>query len=94
MKKILSTIVTALAALSFAGIVFAADVPTTEPTVAAPAAEVNRPAAKQVKKHHRHHKHHRQHRHHRHHRAVKVAGAPGAAPMAAPAPVPAPPAGQ
>jgi hypothetical protein len=40
MKKILSTIVAALAAISFAAIVSAADVPTTEPTGAAPAAEM------------------------------------------------------
>ncbi len=51
MKKVLSTIVAALVAMSFSAVVFAADMPAGHPAVAAPAADA-KPAVekKEVKK--------------------------------------------
>src|ERR1035437_3678452 len=82
MKKILSTIVATLVAVSFATVAFAADVPTTEPATDAPAAEMKQDEAKPMKKHHKHHRHHRHHRHHKHHKHDKDTQkeAPAAAP--------------
>ena len=71
MKKILSTIVAALVAVSFAAIVFAEDAPYSEHRDAAPGGEMRRdeprrdevkPMEKQNmrKKHHKHKKHKKQ----------------------------------
>jgi len=87
MKKILSSIVAALAAFSFAALVSAADVPTTQPAGTAPAAETTKPEAKPMKKHAKHRAHQK---HRKQPKAAKKAGAPAPAP----APVPAPPAAQ
>jgi hypothetical protein len=86
MKKIMSTIVAALVAVSFAGIVFAEDVPNSDHQLTAPA-EVRRAEAMPME----HHRHYRHHRHHRHHRTMMENAAP-AVPMATP--VPAPPVAQ
>jgi len=88
MKKILSTIVAVVAALSFAALVSAADSATVHPF------ENNQPqhkTAKPVKKHQK--KHHHKRSHHKAKKASKEAPAPAPAP-AAPAPqaAPAPPA--
>ncbi|HJV36437.1 hypothetical protein [Geomonas sp.] len=101
MKKVLATIGAALAAISFAAIVSAADVPATNGNGAAPAAtstdQSAKPAAKPMKKHKKVSKHH----HKKHAKSTKKStmkkeAAPKAseAPMnnAAPAAPPAPPA--
>lgn len=85
MKKVLSTIVVTIAAMSFAAIVSAADVPPSEPAGAAPSAEMHKDEAKPMKKH-KHHRHHRKHHHKHHHQK--------AAPAPVPTAPPAPPAGQ
>jgi Ni/Co efflux regulator RcnB len=60
MKKILSTIVAALVAVSFAGLVFAQDAPAPAASPAAPAAgEVKKVEKAPVKKHTKHMKHKR-----------------------------------
>ena len=81
MKKVLSTIVAALVALSFASFAFAADANYPEHSGAAEAAKMNQPEAKPVKPQHKHSK-----KHHKHHKAAKKKTAP-----ATPAPAPAPP---
>ena len=58
MKKILSTIVTALVTVSFAGLVFAQEAPAPTAAPATPAAgemkkETKAPVKKHVKKHHK-----------------------------------------
>jgi hypothetical protein len=85
MKKILSTLVAAIIAISFAGIAFAQEAPAPAPaaTTATPAAgEVK----KDVKKHHKKHcrKHHRKH-HRKHMKEINketVPAAPAEAPTA------------
>jgi len=62
MKKILSTIVAALVAVSFAAIVSASNVPTSEPSTATPAVEM-RKESKPMKKHLKHRKLHRHRKH-------------------------------
>jgi hypothetical protein len=68
MKKVLATVVSALAAVSFAGIVMAADMPAGGDTSASPNATAGQPAgqgadqrAKPVKKHKKMKKHHKKH---------------------------------
>ena len=58
MKKIMSTIVAALAAISFAAPVSAADVSTPDHAGNAQSAEMPKSEATPMKKHHKHHKHH------------------------------------
>jgi uncharacterized protein YxeA len=64
MKKIMSTIVAALVAVSFAGIVFAEDVPNSDHQLTAPAevrrAEARRDEVKPTEHHMKQKKHHRQ----------------------------------
>jgi hypothetical protein len=55
MKKVMSTIVAALVAVSFAGLVFAQEAPAPAP-VAAPAADVKKEEKAPVKKHKKHKK--------------------------------------
>jgi Ni/Co efflux regulator RcnB len=66
MKKIISTIVAALVAVSFAGIVFAQEAPAPAAAPAAPAApaagEMKKEEAKPMKKHRKHKKHHKKHK--------------------------------
>jgi Ni/Co efflux regulator RcnB len=61
MKKVLSTLVAAIVALSFAGIVCAAETIKTETSTTSPAGEVKvekKEVKKHVKKHRKHKKHH------------------------------------
>jgi hypothetical protein len=100
MKKVLATIGAALAAISFAAIVSAADVPATTGNGTAPAATTDqgaKPEAKPVKKHHKKAaKHHKKHAKSSKKSTMKKEAAPKAseAPMnnTAPAAPPAPPA--
>ena len=80
MNKIMATIVAALTVISFAAIVSAADITTTEHGGAAPSAQMH-------KKHHKHRKHHK------HHASAKKV-APTALAAAPAQSVPAPPAVQ
>jgi nitrate reductase cytochrome c-type subunit len=62
MKKVLSTIVAALVAVSFAGIVFAQEAPAPAPAPAPAAGEMKKEEAKPMKKHKRHKRHHKKHK--------------------------------
>ena len=71
MKKILSTIVAALAAISFAAVVFAEDVPYSEHREGVPAGEMRRDEPRRdevrpMEKHHKLKKHHKKKRHEEH----------------------------
>ncbi len=82
MKKVLSTIVASLVAVSFAGIVYATE-PVTASTPAGAASAGN--VAKPVKKHHKHHKRVKHHvkRHAKHHMKKKAMEPKAPAPAAA-----------
>jgi len=62
MRKVISTMLAALVAVSFSGMVFATEIPKTDQaTTAAPASEVKaekKEVKKCVKKHKKHHKKH------------------------------------
>jgi hypothetical protein len=77
MKKAIATVVSALAAVSFAGIVMAADMPAGGDTSTAPSATSGQPgteqAAKPVKKHKKVKKHHKKH----HKKAMKKGATTG-----------------
>ena len=62
MKKVLSTIVASLVAVSFAGIVFAQEAPAPAPDAAPAAGEMKKEEAKPMKHHKKHKRHHKKHK--------------------------------
>lgn len=80
MKKVLSIIVSSLVAVSFAGMVFAAEPAKTETPASPAAGEVKKEEAKPIKKHVKKHR-----RHHKHHKAAKKAAVPAETPATTPA---------